>query len=182
MNLEDINEMLSKLSADELTILSTEVMYELKRKVYSEGFDRGKLTAGMEEAIETVSGRLQQGRISGREILAESRQASREEIVERAKADIEELTECDRITVGGKKGFKGGFFVVNEEFIVNKEKRTVVCLLKGVESSKVHERGIAKCSPEDVFNVHIGKAIALRRALGLEVPDDYLNAPQPTEV
>ncbi|WP_139108748.1 hypothetical protein [Brevibacillus laterosporus] len=68
------------------------------------------------------------------------------------------------------------------EFIVNKERRTVVCLLRGaVTPERVFARGIAKCSPDDCFNVHIGKAIALRRALGLDVPTDYLNAPQPTE-
>ena len=48
--------------------------------------------------------------------------------------------------------------------------------------SVFYARGIAKAAPDDCFNVHIGKAIALHRALGLEVPDEYLNAPQPTEV
>src|SRR5699024_6527622 len=70
----------------------------------------------------------------------------------------------------------------NGEFVVNKEKRTVVALLRGWGSGTIVKRGIAKCAPKDCFNVHIGKAIALRRALGLEVPDEYLNAPQPTEV
>ena len=54
--------------------------------------------------------------------------------------------------------------------------------MKGVDSGKVYARGIAKCSPDDCFNVHIGKAIALRRALGEDVPHEYINAPQPTEV
>jgi hypothetical protein len=58
----------------------------------------------------------------------------------------------------------------------------VVALLKFLNGSKVLSRGIAKCHPDDCFNAHIGRAIALRRALGLEVPDEYLNAPQPTEV
>src|SRR5690606_7062031 len=68
------------------------------------------------------------------------------------------------------------------EFIVNEDKRTIVALLRGKHSSKVRAKGTAKCAPGDCFNVHIGKAIALRRALGLEVPTEYLNAPQPTEV
>ncbi|MCA0117385.1 hypothetical protein LCD32_00040, partial [Bacillus sp. RSS_NA_20] len=46
----------------------------------------------------------------------------------------------------------------------------------------IRERGISKCAPNDCFNAHIGKAIALRRALGLEVPSEYLNVPQPTDV
>ncbi len=38
----------------------------------------------------------------------------------------------------------------------------------------------AKCSPNDVFNEHIGKAIALGRALGLDV-SEFEQAAQPTE-
>lgn len=49
-------------------------------------------------------------------------------------------------------------------------------------SGDVISKGIAKCASSDCFNVHIGKAIALRRALGHQVPTEYLNAPQPTEV
>ncbi|MNC48209.1 hypothetical protein D3C75_973110 [compost metagenome] len=37
----------------------------------------------------------------------------------------------------------------------------------------------AKCSPADVFHAEIGKAIALRKALGLTVPSEYTDAPQP---
>jgi hypothetical protein len=66
------------------------------------------------------------------------------------------------------------------DFIVSKEKRKVICLLKGVTSGKVRARGIAKCDPADVFNVDIGMAIALYRALKLNVPGDYLNVPAPT--
>jgi hypothetical protein len=69
----------------------------------------------------------------------------------------------------------------NAEFVVNREKRTVVCLIRGINTKKVHARGIAKCMPYDCFNIHIGKAIALCRALGKAVPDYLLNAPNPTE-
>ncbi|WP_240939761.1 hypothetical protein [Bacillus tequilensis] len=70
----------------------------------------------------------------------------------------------------------------DHEFIINTEKRTVVDLRKLRGCTNIVRRGIAKCAPDDCFNVHIGKAIALRRALGLVVPDEYLNVPQPTEV
>src|SRR5690606_8877993 len=46
----------------------------------------------------------------------------------------------------------------------------------------VLEKGFAVCAPDDCFNVHIGRAISLRRALGLKVPAVYLQAPNPTEV
>ncbi|QMT26592.1 hypothetical protein [Bacillus velezensis] len=95
-------------------------------------------------------------------------QARRDEIVEQAKADVKGLFKRDL-------GYR-------HDFIVNSEKRTVVALRKSFVEGYVRDRGIAKATPDDCFNIHIGKAIALRRALGLAVPDEYLNAPQPTEV
>ncbi|OMC87428.1 hypothetical protein BK128_08350 [Viridibacillus sp. FSL H7-0596] len=76
-------------------------------------------------------------------------------------------------------GYKG--YVVEEQFISNAKKRTVVCLLRGVTSSNVRSRGIAKCAPGEVFNEHIGQAIALARALEIEVPEEFLKAVQPDE-
>ncbi|MDT2232918.1 hypothetical protein [Paenibacillus larvae] len=67
------------------------------------------------------------------------------------------------------------------EFIINRKKRTVVCMLRDLGRNRVCSRGIAKCAPGDVFNSHIGRAIALRRALGLKVPAEYLSVPNPTE-
>jgi hypothetical protein len=119
--------------------------------------------------------------------LTKSPQQFRDEIVERAKRDIEELKTTHYPTLAQ-------YYIARNitwnpecdaEFIVNREKRTIVCLLRAQRydgKGKVVSRGIAKCAPDDCFNVHIGKAIALRRALGLPVPIKYLNAPQPTEV
>jgi hypothetical protein len=105
----------------------------------------------------------------------------RDETIEKAKRDVAELRDINgRYDVSDPHMFVP--WSCNAEFIVNKEKRTVVALLRGYESGNVYARGIAKCDPTDCFNVHIGKAIALRRALGLEVPAEYLNTPQPTEV
>lgn len=66
------------------------------------------------------------------------------------------------------------------EFVINNEKRTVVALIRTVTSKKLYHRGIAKCDPSDVFNEHIGKAIALGRALGSDV-SEFEQAVQPTE-
>lgn len=107
-------------------------------------------------------------------------QARRDEIVEQAKADVETLS-----NYGDGVRYETDVFTkatCNVEFVANRDKRTVVALLKGVRTGNVYARGIAKAAPSDCFNVHIGKAIALRRALGLAVPDEYLNALQPTEV
>lgn len=111
-----------------------------------------------------------------------SPQELRDEIVERAKRDVQTLIDEDGI---GAARCQGGILrhVVTEDFIVNRKKRTVVVLGRYLyDIRKNRALGKAKCAPNDCFNVHIGKAIALRRALGLPVPDEYLNAPQPTEV
>ncbi|MEH7521743.1 hypothetical protein V7149_00450 [Bacillus sp. JJ1503] len=109
-------------------------------------------------------------------------QQQRDDIIEQAKRDVAEL----KVSVSKTNGepiFKApngrGCYA---DYIVNKENRTVVVLLKGCGTKKLHAKGIAKCAPSDCFNAHIGKAIAVRRALGLEVPAEYLNAPQPTEI
>ncbi|QVY62941.1 hypothetical protein [Cytobacillus gottheilii] len=116
-------------------------------------------------------------------------QEHRDAIVEQAKADVAELTEYGRSSSRdnseGNITYREHFY--KPEFVVNKEKRTVVVLVRHLAFNKdaqpgVKLRGIAKCAPNDCFNAHIGKAIALRRALGLEVPAEYTDAPNPTEV
>lgn len=80
------------------------------------------------------------------------------------------------------KGFyhagSGGAY--NAEFIVDAPKRTVVCLLRAYHIPKhISRRGIAKCMPDDCFNEHIGKAIALAKALKEEIPAQFIDSPQP---
>jgi hypothetical protein len=74
-----------------------------------------------------------------------------------------------------------GWYVV-PEFIINYEKKTIVALVKGPVTKILRGKGIAKCDPADVFNIHIGKAIALYRALGKKVPTILLTAPNPTVI
>jgi hypothetical protein len=100
------------------------------------------------------------------------RQLTRGDIIEMAKRDVAELV----------ADIPMHYPYNYVDFVVNRDKRTVVALLRIFKRGEVHARGIAKCHPDDCFNATIGRAIALRRALGLEVPDEYLNAPQPTEV
>ncbi|MGG1445029.1 hypothetical protein ABE354_23855 [Brevibacillus laterosporus] len=116
-------------------------------------------------------------------------QKIRDNAIERTKADLVELrSDMSNVRNPHLRG-RDDIYLTHEhvgvtvEFIVNKEKRTVVCLLRNaVFPEMISGRGIAKCAPDDCFNVHIGKAIALRRALGLDVPTEYLTVPQPTEV
>lgn len=108
---------------------------------------------------------------------------TRDEIVEMAKSDIADL--ADKM-VRTRRNHEGNFAFRQQkttvDYVVNKEKRTVVALVKRLVSRDLLEKGIAKCDPSDCFNAHIGRAIALRRALGLDVPDEYLMIPQPEEV
>ncbi|QHZ51176.1 hypothetical protein [Paenibacillus larvae] len=112
-----------------------------------------------------------------------SPQEIRDEIVEKAKADRGTL--ATRF-YGGKLEYTitapNPPLATYAEFIINRKKRTVVCILRSFGRNRVCFRGIAKCAPGDVFNSHIGRAIALRRALRLEVPAEYLSVPNPTEI
>lgn len=120
-----------------------------------------------------------------------STQQIRDEIVERAKADVKALSVSMVRNVpvlhGGtavfnlKHGDNAPTFPDIVKFKVDRGKRTVVALIY-TSTGTLWARGIAKCAPNAVFNAHIGRAIALRRALGLEVPTEYLNAPNPTEI
>lgn len=107
----------------------------------------------------------------------------RAEIIEKAKGFIEESKV--ELTLNRGRGYViHPGWICDLKFEVNEEKRTVVAILSWkpnhYKKSDVKARGIAKCDPSDVFNEHIGKAIALGRALGLDV-GEFEQAVQPTE-
>lgn len=108
----------------------------------------------------------------------------RAEIIEKAKTFIEDTKNVIG-AITNKKCYsykKTNFTFCDVEFIVNKEKLTVVALFKRqLSDGKIITKGIAKCMTTDVFNEHLGKAIALGRALGLDV-SEFEQAVQPTEV
>jgi len=166
---------LKSLSDEMLEELLRDIQAEIKQRSYNAGYSQGKFDV---KAYENLVGTLP--------AFSYPSQQRRDEIIEQAKRDVSELmrdAESDQKVCRGNKTMR--HFTNRVEFVVNKEKRTVVALVFGKYPSvynELRERGIAKCAPQDCFNVHIGKAIALRRALGLEVPEEYLNAPQPTEV
>lgn len=106
----------------------------------------------------------------------------RKAVIERAKAFVAEVSERAK---GDYSNDIGNVIyrhrTTRPEFHVNAKKRTVVVLLKGAHNPVLIGKAIAKCAPDDVFNADIGKAIALGRALGLDV-SEFENAPKPTEV
>lgn len=181
---------------EELLADMTGIIAKIYEKGYDKGYEQGKIDQRMETAFEDVKRVVNEDTAQNFELstevgdrLVKLSQERRDEIIERAKKDVEELrttylSTCEGLKVSfwPKESEEYGFFHIhNVDFIINTDKRTVVALIKTIDNA-VDYRGIAKCAPSDCFNVHIGKAIALRRALGLEVPDEYLNAPQPTEV
>ncbi|SDW23562.1 hypothetical protein [Paenibacillus sp. PDC88] len=112
---------------------------------------------------------------------------TRAKVIAQAKADVAELERIGRdidARLPEDSPFHTMFYRV--EFHVNREKRAVTALVhrtkyNGVITARNFGKNTAKCAPGEVFNAAIGKAIALRRALGLTVPNEYLNAPQPDE-
>ena len=84
----------------------------------------------------------------------------------------EVITKAKEFVEKNEDGFK---FVVNE--------RAVNCIRAelGEDDHWMVSIGKSKCMPTDVFNEHIGKAIALGRALNLDV-SEFENAVQPTEL
>lgn len=120
-----------------------------------------------------------------------SPQQIRDEIVERAKADVKDLRKFKGTPIPNAHNgihfwpetpeLKDYIPMHTVEYVVNREKRRVTAIIHNKIRGRVNAVGRATCAPNDVFNVHIGKAIALRRALGLEVPSEYLSAPNPEE-
>ncbi|MED4547617.1 MULTISPECIES: hypothetical protein [Bacillus] len=147
---------LDAMGYDELIAHGEAVLTAIQLRSYNEGYKQGKFDAEMD----TTYMRPQE----------KSAQERRDEIVEQAKADVERLRMTNRMLQ-----------TFDITFDINRENRSVAAVAKK-PFSRTAFYGTAVCAPDDCFNVHIGKAIALHRALGIEVPDEYLNAPQPTEV
>lgn len=64
-------------------------------------------------------------------------------------------------------------------FHVNANKGVVTALKHGALSGVLLDKAFARCAPGDVFNADIGKAIAVGRLYGVEVPAEFLDAPKP---
>lgn len=160
---------LNAMGYDELMAHGEAVMEAIKKRMFQEGFRSAK----------------QQQRKLAKMNAEKSAQARRDEIVEQAKSDVRNLViyGLSHYSVDYSKGNETYRVMnYNVEFITDSKERKVTALVTRLHDKKPSHVGRAKAAPDDCFNVHIGKAIALRRALGLAVPDEYLNAPQPTEV
>ena len=151
-----------------------------------------KEVAELKERVEALEQAEKQRYVMGVDVAKEVHKTSnqqRKEIIEKAKKFVEENSvgcHFDAPNINKRLGILSTLnvnFGISDElqFIEVKEKRKVVALIRDMNDRKVYHKGIAKCSPDDVFNVHIGKAIALGRALGKDV-SEFENAVKPTKV
>ena len=112
--------------------------------------------------------------------IVKSANEQRAELIQRAREFVEGLFIEGHGGVGKVVWGESGHTKV--DFIVNEEKRTVVALLSlAYIDVKNRHKGIAKCMPGEVFNADIGKAIALAKALEIDVPKEFMQAVQPDE-
>lgn len=108
----------------------------------------------------------------------------RKEIIEKAKLfiDLEKHKDKEgyiRVVDSLDSGYSP-WFVKKISFKYSYKKKSVALRAHGYAGDVV-DSYVVKCHPEDVFNVDIGKAIALGRALGLDV-SEFENAVQPDEI
>lgn len=111
----------------------------------------------------------------------------RAEIIEKAKGFVEESLnqgkEGSQISDLGNETHQYKFF--DAEFEINKNEVKVSIYQNNSRDKRLKQAPLhvayAKCHPNNVFNEHIGKAIALGRALGLDV-SEFEQAVQPNEV
>lgn len=182
-----------RVAQEDIDIMDESIAYDV-RKLEAE-------VAALKEAATTCSrtrpatpaeviASLKRHRTTQQNIKA-ARQQRRDDIVERAKADVADLrkfagtkvpNDPDGISFWPLVALPTDYVPMHTvDYVVNRDKQTVVAIIRCIDDGHT-TRGIARCAPNDVFNAHIGKAISLRRALGLEVPAEYLNVPKPMEV
>lgn len=133
----------------------------------------------METQVQTVRQLLHEAKSQAVESVKEVAQNTRAMVIQEALHTIAELEVTGRSLMKDLSKLSplhGCYYVV--QYHVNEAKRTVVAIVKDKPDGKVLARGVAKCDPSDSFNDHVGKAIALQRALGLTVNRGFMNIPR----
>lgn len=136
--------------------------------------------------IETVEPATPES-IADWEVKLKSANQQRAEIIEKAKKFVEEAInqgkEGSPISDLGNETYQYKFYDVEFEVEENKVQATVYQTNnkdKRLKKEPLHIT-VSNCHPKEVFNEHIGKAIALGRALVLDV-SEFEQAVQPDEV
>lgn len=97
------------------------------------------------------------------------------ELIEKAKEFVRIKTECLKDSSQVEGGYERKqeenpnlqMWILKPEFEI--KGNTIIARCKTEYGSEVIAEGIARCNPQDTFNEHIGKAIALGRAMGVDV-------------
>ena len=98
----------------------------------------------------------------------------RAKLIEKAKKFAEEKKQTEPDVYS----FKGRLVEAN----FHRKNKRVTCVVNDFIYGHTVNVGRADCSEGDVFNEHIGQAIALARALKIDVPQEFLEAVQPDEI
>lgn len=140
-----------------------QLLTELHIASYSEGFEAGKTFGQYEDAT------------SVKPVLVKSPNQKRAELIQKAKDFVKEK----------QNSVIPGAYVFQENTVLahfyHKNNR-VTCVLKGLSSGRKYNVAHSNCNPTDVFNLYIGQAISLARALKIDVPVEFLEAVQPSEL
>ena len=165
---------------NKITRISPERKQELRELIdliqqesYKQGYEDGKFVQSVDN-VEQIHDKW----------LAEKEPKTpnqhRAELIKKAKRFVEDIIgsyDTFSMTINGYKNQQ-----VKPVFQINENKRAVTVLIYGAFSKDLLFKGLAKCIPGDVFNEWIGKAIALARALQIDIPVEFLEAVQPSEV
>lgn len=144
-------------------------------EVYQKGFEDGKM------AVESVK-HLQ-------DVTFKSPNQQRAELIQRAREFVEERGAIRYGNEDNQDKTQGNYTARHHwyetDFFIKDMKVTAVVywLAGGTDRVKGSRHvGRANCASGDVFNADIGKAIALARALKIDIPQEFLQAVQPNEV
>ncbi|WP_107842018.1 hypothetical protein [Metasolibacillus meyeri] len=148
---------------------------EVKRlDKFSEGL-RGALTGALKR-IESLEAKL----VEKVAIVEKSANEQRAEMIEKAKGFVEKYS---GVVTNNTTPYTTAAGSTTVKLFVNEEKKIITAIphLVNTDYTVYADKKFAKCNPSDVFNEHIGKAIALGRALNLDV-SEFENAVQPDEL
>lgn len=145
------------------------------RKAHEGAFERAKM---LEAELKTLKAEKARGKEERR-----PRQCSlsRAAVIETAKKDVEDLR---RQMVNGTRKTEGSYAfrekMTDVEF--KYEGRRTTAIVRCVFTGQVLDMATIIAPDSICANKHLGNAIALRKALRLEVPTYYIDAPQPIHV
>jgi len=148
-----------------------ELFVSIQQEAYKQGYDDGKMIGKQEsnEGARPLTSMFD-------ELFEKPKSANqqRAELIQKAK-DFVEAMKCGEGNVFDKVGRLSRL-----EFY--RKNNRVTCVINPWDNYSKRSTGRATCSQGDVFNEHIGQAIAFAKAKNISIPVEFLEAVQPTVV